>query len=70
MTNRAGEYVFPDGVGAATVQLKSPIVIDGGKVVKIDENNILGIISALLLIQKPALMYVLGFWMSTVRIPA
>ncbi len=42
MTNRAGEYVFPDGVGAATVQLKSPIVIDGGKVVKIDENNILG----------------------------
>ena len=38
--------------------------------VKIDENNILGIISALLLIQKPALMYVLGFWMSTVRIPA
>lgn len=42
MTNRAGEYVFPDGVGAATVQLKSPIVIDGSKVVKIDENIILG----------------------------
>lgn len=42
MTNRAGEYVFSDGVGAATVQLKSPIVIDGSKVVKIDENNILG----------------------------
>ena len=42
MTNRAGEYVFPDGVGAATVQLKSPIVIEKSRVVKIDENNILG----------------------------
>ena len=42
MTSRAGEYVFPDGVGAATVQLKSPIVIERSKVTKIDENNILG----------------------------
>ena len=42
MTNRAGEYVFPDGVGPATVQLKSPIVIEKHKVTKIDEHNILG----------------------------
>ncbi len=42
MTSRAGEYVFPDGVGPATVQLKSPIVIEKHKVTKIDEYNILG----------------------------